>query len=182
MNLKMVKAMRKYILIGLFVLIASLMVVKPAKTQDCGTITTLKDPTGTIEINEFLPSESIYAKGSGMWPNARYRIYIIKDTTIYIGMAIPAPVVATVDVTTDGSGRFSAELIWPAPTTPGRYDIIADCLDYGQVGVYDCADAIDDEEILVTAGFFVIPETSLGTIAVILAGSTAILSKRKRIS
>jgi len=143
----------------------------------CGTITTLKNMTGTEEINTFLLSDSIYAKGSGMRPNQKYTIIIINDTTIVEGMTIPANVTTTVTVTTDENGAFPPTLIWPAPPTPGNYDIIADCQNTGEQGVYDFPDAIDDIEINSTAGFFVIPEMPLGTIAVLFACLTAMALK-----
>jgi hypothetical protein len=133
-----------------------------------------------VEINEFAPSDNVYAKGSGMLKNQEYKIYIIEDTTITDGMAIPTPVTTPVTVTTDDDGRFSPTLIWSGPLTPGYYDIIADCQNVGVSGYYDSADAIDDEEINVTAGFFVIPEVPLGTIAVLLASFAAVLVKRRR--
>lgn len=144
-----------------------------------GTITTLKSPTDTVEVNTFHMSDEVYAKGSGMLKNQVYKIYIIADTTIVDGMAIPSPVTPPVTVTTGPTGAFPPTKIWSAPLAPGNYDIIADCQGVGVLGHYDSGDAIDDEEVKVTAGFFVIPETSLGTIAVILAGSTVILLKRK---
>jgi hypothetical protein len=150
-----------------------------------GTITST-DATGTAEINEFQLTEDIYAKGSGMSPDADYEIYIIVDTTITLGMSIPSSVVQTINVTTDSSGAFGPTLIWDAAPPellllPGDYDIIADCLDYGTQGVYDVYDAIDDNEIHTTAGFFVIPQIPLGTISVLLACFAAMLFKRKKV-
>jgi hypothetical protein len=77
---------------------------------------TLKSPTDTEEANNFLPSDTIYAKGSGMRKNANYTIYIINDTTIIEGMKIPTPVVTPVNVTTDNSGAFSATVVWSSPS------------------------------------------------------------------
>jgi len=145
----------------------------------CGTITTLKNPTGTEEINTFLPSDSVYAKGSGMAINQNYTIIIINDTTIIKGMPIPPNITNTVTVTTDTNGAFPPTLIWPTPLTPGNYDIIADCQNTGQQESYDCPDTIDDIEINNTAGFFVIPETPLGTLAALFACLTAIALNKK---
>lgn len=150
-------------------------------THASGAITTLKNATGTDEINTFLLSDNVYAKGSGMHKNQQYKIYIIVDTTITEGMAIPTNVTTTVTVTTDGNGAFGPILVWSNPLTTGYYDIIADCQNVGVQGYYDSPDAIDDIEVNATAGFFVIPEIPLGTIAVLSAGLTATLLKRKRI-
>jgi len=148
----------------------------------CATITTLKNPTGTEEINTFLLNNNVYSKGSGMVTNQNYTIIIINDTTITIGMTIPSNITNTVTVTTDQNGAFSPTLIWPTPLTPGNYDIIADCQNTGQQGIYDSPDAIDDMEINNTAGFFVIPEIPLGTLAALLACLTAIALDKKLFS
>jgi len=145
----------------------------------CGTITTLKNTTGTEEINTFLLSDSVYARGSGMGINQNYKIYIINDTTIVEGMTIPANVTTTATVATDENGAFEPTLVWPAPLTDGNYDIIADCQNAGDLGVYDFPDAIDDIEINTTAGFFVIPETPLGTLAILFACLTAMALNKK---
>ena len=141
-------------------------------TFPSGTIITLKDPNGTEEINAFLSNDNIYLKGSGMPKNHHYKIYIIEDTTIIQGMHIPTNVTAVATITTDENGTFSPTLVWSAPLTLGGYDIVADSMDSGIQGYYDSPDAIDDGEIRVTAGFFVISETSTGTIAALLASFT----------
>jgi hypothetical protein len=178
-----------YIIVGLCIIIAaiaigSIIIFRPTPTQPpthaCGAIVTLKSPTDTEEVNNFLPSDTIYAKGSGMRKNANYTIYIINDTTIIEGMAIPTPVVTPVNVTTDNSGAFSATVVWSSPLTPGAYDIIADCQTSGVQGYYDDADAIDDYETHVTAGFFVIPEAILGTIGTLFAVFAAAFLKYRK--
>jgi hypothetical protein len=179
-----------YIIVGLCIIIAAIAIgsviifrPKPAETPPehaCGAIVTLKSPTDTEEANNFLPSESVYAKGSAMSKNRNYKIYIIPDTTIVEGMAIPTPLVPPVTVTTDANGRFSPTLIWSAPLTPGLYDIIADCQDEGTLGSFDDRDAIDDEETHVTAGFFVIPEALLGTIGTLSAAFAATFLKYRK--
>lgn len=147
--------------------------------QGCGTITTLQNMTGTEEINLFLPSDDVYARGSGMCPNQNYTIIIINDTEIIENMPIPANITTTVTVTTNETGAFGPTLIWSTPLKAGNYDIIADCQDTGEQGIYDYADAIDDIEINTTAGFFVIPEIPLGTVAVMFACLTAMALSKK---
>jgi hypothetical protein len=179
-----------YIIVALCIIIAaiaigSVIIFRPTPTQPpthaCGAIVTLKSPTDTEEADNFLPSESVYAKGSGMRKNATYKIYIITDTAIIEGMAIPTPVVTPpVTVTTNPNGAFSATVIWSPTLTPGAYDIIADCQTSGVPGYYDDADAIDDEETHVTAGFFVIPEAVLGTIGALSAAFAAAFLKYRK--
>jgi hypothetical protein len=56
---------------------------------------------------------------------------------------------------------------------PGKYDII---VDVNMNGRYDQGvDAIDDNDIKVTAGFFVIPEIPLGTITAIISMMAGLL-------
>jgi hypothetical protein len=179
-----------YIMVGLCIIIAAIAIAsiiifrpKPAETPPehaCGAIVTLKSPTDTEEVNNFLPSDTVYAKGSGMRISATYKIYIIPDTTITEGMAIPAPVIPPVTVTTDGNGAFTATIIWSPTLTPGAYDIIADCQTSGVKGYYDDSDAIDDYETHVTAGFFVIPEAALGTIGALSAAFAAAFLKYRK--
>ena len=178
-----------YGILGIFIIIAAIaiglvIIFRPTPTQPpthaCGAIITLKSPTDTEEANNFLPSESVYAKGSAMSNNKNYTIYIIPDTTIVEGMAIPTSVTTLVNVTTDANGRFSPTLIWSATLQPGLYDIIADCRDEGVKGYFDDRDAIDDEETHITAGFFVIPEAALGTIGALSAAFAAAFLKYRK--
>lgn len=182
---------KKYVIVSICVVIAAIAIglsvlfrQKLGETPPehaCGAIITLKSQTDTEETNIFHPGDNVYAKGSGMSKNKNYTIYIIPDTTIVEGMPIPTPVVPPVNVKTDGYGRFDPTLIWQAPLKPGLYDIIADCMDEGVPGYYDDRDAIDDEETHVTAGFFVISETALGTIGVLSAAFAATFLKHKKV-
>lgn len=180
---------KKYAIIGICIIIAAIAIgaltfqfkpVEEPPEHACGAIVTLKSPTDTDEVDTFLPSDTVYAKGSGMRKNATYKIYIITDTTIIEGMAIPTPVIPPVTVTTNPNGAFSATVIWPPTLIPGLYDIIADCQTSGVPGYYDDADAIDDEETHVTAGFFVISEIALGTIATLSAAFAAAFLKYRK--
>jgi hypothetical protein len=149
-------------------------------THASGTIISLDDPAGTGEINEFLPTQTVYAKGEGMEPGD-YIIYIVPDVPTWIPGTTTIPTsVATTPVTVGASGTFGPTPIWSPTLTPGNYDIIADHQTLGTQGTYDVHDALDTGEIQVTAGFFVIPEVPLGTIAVLLASFTAVLIKRRR--
>jgi hypothetical protein len=79
------------------------------------------------------------------------------------GMAIPPRVLGTATtVTSDAAGNIPATLLWSATLEPGKYDIMVDV--DGDGLYYAEADALDDSDIEVTAGFFVIPEVPLGPI------------------
>ncbi len=179
-----------YIIVGLCIIIAAIAIgsviifrPKPAEQPPkhaCGAIVTLKSPSDTEEVNIFLPSDKVYAKGSFMNKQRTYKIYIVNDTSLVIGMPIPDPIILPVTVTTDGNGKFGPTLIWSPPLKPGLYDIIADCQEDGVPGFLDNADAIDDEETHVTAGFFVIPEAALGTIGALSAAFAAAFLKYRK--
>ena len=94
---------------------------------------------------------------------------MVEDVTTWTdGMAIPSRVPDTAtSVSSDASGNIQATLVWSWPLVPGKYDIVVDVNDNG---VYDAGiDAIDDSDIQVTAGFFVIPEVPLGTVMALAA-------------
>jgi len=65
---------------------------------------------------------------------------------------------------------------------PEKYDIV---VDVNHNGLYDAGiDALDDNEIQVTAGFFVIPEYPFGTIVGLATGLAALgifTSKRRHL-
>ena len=182
-----------FIIFALCILIAAIVGVliflrlKPVEQPEqpaehaCGTLTTLKSPTDTEEVNVFLPSDNVYVKGSFMNKQRTYTIYVINDTNLVMGNRIPTPVIPPINVTTDNEGEFGPTLIWSAPLRPGAYDIIADCVEDGVRGYLDNADAIDDGETHVTAGFFVIPEAMLGTIGTLSAAFAAAFLKHKNL-
>jgi len=129
--------------------------------------------------DQFNPGETIYVNGSGFSPNTDYNLYIVSDVSIWTnGMDIPTPIVAT-SVRSDSAGTINPTAVWGSPL-PGKYDIIVDVNDNGR---YDIGiDALDDNDIVTTAGFFVIPEYALGTIlalAVCFAG-VALYRRPKR--
>jgi hypothetical protein len=61
---------------------------------------------------------------------------------------------------------------------PGKYDIIVDVNNNGK---YDAAtDALDDNDILVTAGFFVVPEYPFGGLLALAACFVGFAAFKKR--
>jgi hypothetical protein len=85
-------------------------------------------------------------------------------------------------VSSDSSGNIPPTAVWSGPLTLGKYDVV---VDVNGNGVYDeVVDALDDNDVEVTAGFFVIPEFLFGTILGLLGCFAAFgvfrVSKRKR--
>lgn len=129
----------------------------------------------------------MYVNGSGYAPSTvavfTYPIYVVEDDTWSDNKPIPARVPGTVTtVSSDALGNIPPTPVWTAPLTPGKYDII---VDVNKNGFYDEGiDALDDNDIEVTAGFFVIPEYLIGTILGLVGCFAALavfrISKRKR--
>jgi len=138
----------------------------PAIIESCDMAGAKKDT--------FMVGDDVYANGTGYQPRATYDIYVVEDVTWVDGMAIPPRVPGTTTtVTTDTNGNIPPTLLWSSPLTPGKYDILVDV--DGDGLYYAEADALDDNDIEVTAGFFVIPEVPLGTIMVTLGMFGALL-------
>jgi hypothetical protein len=120
-----------------------------------------------VTQNTFHPSEEVYVVGNGYAPSTiaviTYPIYVVEDVTWVDDMSIPDRVSGTVTtVSSDSLGNVIPTLVWNSPLIPGKYDIVVD-VNYN--GFYDVGiDALDDSDIEVTAGFFVIPEFYFGPI------------------
>lgn len=127
------------------------------------TIETTDEIGGRKDVFDIL--ETVYISGIGGYLQlTTYNLYIVEDTPWSCGMDIPVGVSGTeTSVTTDLNGNIPAGTVaWSGPLTPGKYDIV---IDVNGNGKYDeDIDALDDEDIEVTAGFFVIPELPLGTL------------------
>ena len=116
-----------------------------------------------VKKDTFMLTDDVYAIGTGYQPLHNYSIYVVEDVTWVDGMAIPPRVPGTTAaVTADASGNIVVTLMWDDPLVQGKYDIIVDV--DGDDLYYAEADALDDNDIEVTAGFFVIPELPLGTV------------------
>lgn len=116
----------------------------------------------------FQLSDEVYTTGTGYTASKTYDVYLVEDVMWADGMAIPPRVPGTATtVTSDASGNVPAILLWSDPLTPGKYDIIVDV--NGDGLYYAESDALDDNDIEVTAGFFVIPEVAIGSIMVVAA-------------
>ncbi len=116
----------------------------------------------------FTLSDTVYMYGNQYDPDQEYTIYVVADTSWTDGMAIPTRIAGTATTaTSDASGNIAVTQIWSPPLTPGKYDIVVDVNgnDLYDIGI----DALDDNDIQVTAGFFVIPEYTFGTILGLVA-------------
>ena len=147
-----------------------LLLMDSNKTVTC-TFTEIPVLMPTIEScdsvgdkkDTFMVGDKVYGNGTGYRPQTVYDIYVVEDVTWVDGMAIPPRVAGTATtVTSDAAGNVPATLLWSAPLVAGKYDIIVDV--DGDGLYYAEADALDDSDIEVTAGFFVIPEVPLGTL------------------
>jgi uncharacterized repeat protein (TIGR01451 family) len=120
------------------------------------------------KTDTFNVGDDVYMNGTGFGNATTYSLYVVEDQVWSDGMAIPARVSGTATtVMSAPDGTIPPTLAWPNPLVPGKYDIVVDVNNNSQydVGV----DALDDNDITVTAGFFVIPEVPLGTIMTSLA-------------
>jgi hypothetical protein len=116
-----------------------------------------------VKKDVFMLTDDVYAIGTGYQPLHNYSIYVVEDVTWVDGMAIPPRVPGTTPaVTADASGNIVVTLMWDDPLVQGKYDIVVDVDNDGLY--YAEADALDDSDVEVTAGFFVIPELPLGTV------------------
>jgi uncharacterized repeat protein (TIGR02543 family) len=114
--------------------------------------------------------EIVYANGTGYLPSSTYSLFVVDDVATWVdGMNIPASV-ATAQVSSDASGNVASTTVWTNPLTAGKYDII---VDVNRNGKYDDdIDALDDNDIMDTAGFVVVKPQYQLTIEVIGSGTT----------
>jgi hypothetical protein len=117
-----------------------------------------------VKQDDFVLSDTVNVKGTGGYAaGTTYPLYIVSDVSWSDGISIPTRVEGTeTTVTSDADGNIPTTPVWSPTLKPGKYDII---IDVTNPGVYDEGiDALDDSQVQVTAGFFVIPEYTVGTI------------------
>ncbi|HVP26230.1 MAG TPA: hypothetical protein VMT26_01005, partial [Candidatus Bathyarchaeia archaeon] len=132
-----------------------------------------------VQKDTFNLTDNVYVNGSGYAPSTTYNIYLVSDVAMWSdGMVIPSRVTGTVTtITSNNAGRILPATVWNSPLTLGKYDIIVDVNGNGK---YDAGiDALDNNDVQVTAGFVVIPEYTIGTILA-LAGYVVALSVFQR--
>jgi len=125
--------------------------------------------------------ENVYANGSGFLPNATYDFYVVSDVQTWTdGMLIPAREIGTATlIASDPGGNVLPVAVWNDPSAVGAYDIV---IDVNGNGHYDNGiDALDSDDVEVTAGF-VIPELTLlfALLAFMLAAFAAFVTGKKR--
>ena len=123
-------------------------------------------PSSWVTTDTFNVGDDVCVIGWDFLPETDYEIQVVNDVDWTDGMTIPAYIAKT-SVTTDWLGEIAdAYPVWNG-ATPGKYDIIVDVNGNGE---YDEGiDALDDSDIEVTAGFFVVPEVAIGSIMAVAA-------------
>jgi hypothetical protein len=99
-----------------------------------------------VEKNEFSTNESvaINVRNGSFTPGSQVDIYVVVDNLWTIGKAITADVSGGVDtILVNANGAFGPPppVVWPAPLTPGRYDVVFDA---NRNGLFDDGDGVDD--------------------------------------
>jgi hypothetical protein len=109
--------------------------------------------------SSFGVGENVFAQGTGYGSSQSYNAYVVRDTTWKDNLDISSTdVINTVTVNSDPSGVISATQVY-TNAQPGLYDIV---VDINHNGKYDVGvDALCDN-IVLTGGFFVVPEYALG--------------------
>jgi hypothetical protein len=136
-----------------------------------------------VREDTFIVGDTVYAKGSDFAASTTYPIYVVVDVASWAdGQDIPARVAGSAtSVSTDNSGSIATTAIW-LNAQPGKYDIVVDVNSNGKFDAH--IDALDNNDIAVTAGFFVVPETPFGTTLVCmiaaLVGFTAFKRSRTK--
>jgi hypothetical protein len=132
-----------------------------------------------IKKDIFIIGDDVYANGTGYRPSTTYDIYLVEDITWVDGIAIPPRIMGTTStITSDASGNVPPTLLWSDPLKAGKYDIVVDV--NGDGLYYAESDALDDSDVQVTAGFFVIPELPLGTMLALATSILALAIYKKR--
>jgi hypothetical protein len=134
---------------------------------------------GGSKKDEFDLGEPVYINGSGYSPSTPYDFYVVNDTITWTDeMPIPARIPGTATtISSDALGNIPTTAIWADPQTIGAYDMV---VDINGNGVYDAnVDVLDNDDIMVTAGF-VIPEFTSILPLLILATLMGIIASKKR--
>ncbi len=133
--------------------------------------------------NVFDLGEALYLTGSFFSSSTTFQLYIVNDIETWInGMSIPSRIPDTEPaISSNADGHISPTIVWNNIQTEGKYDIIVDVNANGQ---YDAGvDALDDNDVEVTAGVQIIPEFSSTIILLILTSATlfALIIKKRLI-
>jgi len=132
-------------------------------------------PPEPVPVYGFDILDTVYVFGEGYRYSQTYPLYVVTDRSWGNGDTIPSRVSGTAEsIQTDSAGKLlvmvngelKLQAVWNMPLTPGQYDIV---IDVNRNGVYDeDIDVLCDNNVLVTAGFFVVPEVPAGAITALL--------------
>jgi hypothetical protein len=105
----------------------------------------LAESTDAVGVRKdvYATTDNVYATGSGFQPDTNVDVYIVADLSWSDGDPIPDDVSSdrVKTLTADDYGTIGPATVWPAPLTPGEYDLVFDA---NQNGTYDYGiDAVD---------------------------------------
>jgi hypothetical protein len=135
--------------------------------------------SGGDEKNTFDQDDAVRVFGSGYEASATYPIYVVDDdeTTWDGGETLVRVSGTETTVTSDSNGNINPTIVWNPTLAPGKYDIV---LDFNENGYYDVGiDALDNDDVVTSAAFFVIPEYLLGALMALFACFAAYLAFKK---
>ncbi|UCB59784.1 MAG: hypothetical protein JSW72_06560, partial [Candidatus Bathyarchaeota archaeon] len=127
-------------------------------------------------------TDVIYINGTGYSPSETFIVYVVEDVASWSdGMSIPSRIPGTATtVTSNPSGEIPPTAVWSTDLAEGTYDII---VDVNGNGLYDFGvDALDDNDIEVTAGLLIIPEfptAAISAVALMLTTLPIVMKKRR---
>ncbi|NIA11458.1 MAG: PKD domain-containing protein, partial [Nitrospiraceae bacterium] len=111
-------------------------------------------PSGAPKYR-YRANENVYAAGSGFTPGTSVDIHVVQDRDWNDGDQIPQDVTGAVETVPVTNGDVGPVLVWHAPLTPGRYDIV---IDANRNGVYDTStDGLDSG----SPGFVVVADATI---------------------
>lgn len=142
--------------------VTSIEIINPPTTS---LIYNTCDALGTTQ-NMYNLGDSIFFTATGLSTLTTYPVYVVQDVAVW-NARVPLPtrvIDTTTSLTTDSSGNIVPTSIYPN-AQPGQYDVI---IDVNNNGEFDEADLLINN-IVATAGIFVAPEYSLGTLIALTA-------------
>jgi len=145
-------------------------------------------PPEPTPVYEFNPSDTVYVFGEGYEADQTYPIYVVQDRSWSNGDSIPERISLTltsIQTNSEGKllvmvdGEWKLQAVWNPPLIPGKYDII---IDINNNEIYDVGiDVLCDNNIQISAGFFVIPEAPLGTLTILMLAIIGLFVHKARI-
>lgn len=142
----------------------------PPNIESCSIAGVTKDT--------YVLGETIYVNGSGFPNSSIFDLYILEDTEWVDNMSLPARIVDTAtSVSSDSLGNISPTAVWNNPQTLGKFDIVVDVNGNGKYDTY--TDALDNNDVVTTAGLQIVPELALTVVLVFFAIATLLAARFK---